>query len=101
MTQYIVSLKASQDLDEIIDYFLSRNIEAGEQFVKKFNKKCQNLTKFPIMGRSYTEVDPSLRGVTLDGYIIFYRLLEDGIVIVRVVSGYRNLKSLFPELDDE
>lgn len=39
MKRYIISPEANQDLEEIIDYFLSRNIDAGERFVGKFNKK--------------------------------------------------------------
>ncbi len=29
------------------------------------------------------------------GYIIFYQVVETGVEIVRVVSAYRDLKSLF------
>lgn len=100
MSRYIISPEASQDLDEISDYFLSRSIKAGEQFVNAFEQKCRNLVKFPNMGRSYAEIEASLRGVPLDGYIILYRVIEDGVEIVRVVSGYRNLESLFSESDD-
>ncbi|NDJ21112.1 type II toxin-antitoxin system RelE/ParE family toxin [Nostoc sp. B(2019)] len=95
--QYEISVEASQDLDNILDYFLQRNIDAGEKFIREFNKKCQNLTKFPNIGRSYTNIDPTLRGIPFDGYIIFYRVFEDRMLIVRVVSGYRDLKSLFTD----
>lgn len=101
MSRYIISPEASQDLDEITDYFASRNIEAGERFVNAFEQKCRNLVKFPNMGRLYAEIEPSLRGVPLDGYIIVYRVIQDGVEIVRVVSGYRNLESLFSESDDD
>jgi toxin ParE1/3/4 len=97
MSICILSPAASRDLDEIFDYFASRNVEAGERFVIAFEQKCQNLMKFPKMGRSYSETDFSLRGVPLDSYIILYRILENGVEIVRVVSGYRNLESLFSE----
>ncbi|NJL61698.1 MAG: type II toxin-antitoxin system RelE/ParE family toxin [Methylacidiphilales bacterium] len=95
MMQYAISLEATQDLDEILDYFLSRNIEAGEKFIREFNKKCEYLTSFPNIGRSYANLDPNLRGISLDNYIIFYRIYENQLVIARVVSGYRNLESLF------
>ena len=99
MSTCIISPAASQDLDEIFDYFASRSVEAGEGFVVAFEQKCQNLMKFPKMGRSYAELESSLRGVPLDEYIILYRPLENGVEIVRVVSGYRNLESLFSEED--
>jgi toxin ParE1/3/4 len=47
------------------------------------------------MGRQYEDLHPGLRGLPLDGYIIFYQIMDDGIEIVRVISGKRNLKSLF------
>lgn len=101
MNRYIISPAASRDLDEIADYFVGRNIEAGERLIQEFNQKCKKLVKFPNMGRSYAEIEPSLRGVPLDGYVILYRVREDSLEIVRVVSGYRDLSSLFSESDDE
>lgn len=97
MKQHIISPEASLDLSEIIDYFTIRNIEAGERFIDEFEKKCKYLANFPNMGRSYANIKPNLRGVPLDGYIILYRIINSGIEIVRVVSGYRNLESLFAE----
>jgi toxin ParE1/3/4 len=31
----------------------------------------------------------------LDGYIIFYRILDDGIEILRVINARRDLPSVF------
>jgi toxin ParE1/3/4 len=47
MKQHIISPEASQDLEEIIDYFASINIDAGERFVDEFDKKCKYLANFP------------------------------------------------------
>ena len=99
MKSHIISQPAIKDLEEIIDYFSSRNIEAGERFINEFEKKCKYLANFPNMGRSYDDIKPALRGLPLAGYIIFYRIINDGIEIIRVVSGYRDLESLF--LEDE
>jgi toxin ParE1/3/4 len=97
MKQHIISPEASQDLSEIIDYFASVNIDAGERFVDEFDKKCKYLANFPNMGRSYENIKPDLRGVPLDDYIILYRVINSEVEIVRVISGYRNLESLFTE----
>lgn len=99
MSQYFISHEASQDLDEILDYFLSHNVEAGERFVKAFNKKCQHLARFPNIGRSYDDVALGLRGIPIQGYILLYTLRDDDIIIVRIISGYRDLDSLFAESD--
>ncbi|MBD2503253.1 type II toxin-antitoxin system RelE/ParE family toxin [Anabaena azotica] len=97
MKQYIISPEASLDLSEIIDYFTARNIEAGERFIDEFERKCKYLTNFPNMGRSYSNIQSDLRGIPLDSYIILYRTINSRIEVVRVVSGYRNLESLFTE----
>jgi toxin ParE1/3/4 len=98
VTIYIISPEASRDLVEIIDYFANRNIiDAGERFVDEFEKKCKYIANLPNMGRSYSNIKPDLRGVPLEGYVILYRVINDGIEIVRVVSGYRDLESLFGE----
>jgi toxin ParE1/3/4 len=95
--RYIISPTASKDLAKILDYFLEKNIDAGDKFTVKFEKKCRNIANFPMIGRSYPEFSPQLRGVPLDNYVIFYTVTDFSIEIVRVVSGYQDLRSLFPD----
>lgn len=52
------------------------------------------------MGRSYEELAPGLRGFTIGNYIIFYRLIENGIAVERLLSGYRDLEALLSENGD-
>lgn len=51
------------------------------------------------MGKSYEQLSANLRGFNIEEYIIFYYPREDGIDIARVISGYRDLESLFLELE--
>lgn len=99
MSRYVINILASQDLNAIADYFAENNLEAGERFFREFNRKCQQLVNFPNSGKSYAQIRPGLRGLSLEGYIIFYRVLGDSIEILRIASGRRNLPSLFEESD--
>jgi toxin ParE1/3/4 len=47
MRTCLISPEASQDLDDIFDYFASNNVEAGERFVIAFENKCEKLLQFP------------------------------------------------------
>ena len=97
MNQYIISTEAIRDMEQILDYLANTNINAGEKFLEEFSKKCRYLTEFPLMGRSYREIRPYLRGLPMKNYIIFYRLSEQGLEIMRVVKGERDLDALFSE----
>jgi toxin ParE1/3/4 len=97
MSNLIISPSASRDLNQIADYFLEVNLEAGEKLFQEFNKKCQKLAMFPNMGRSYSQIRDDLRGLPLDGYIILYKVIDDGIEILRIVSGRQDLESLFAD----
>ena len=101
MNRYIIAPSASRDLNEIIDYFASLNVEVGERLIAAFEKKCQNLINFPMMGRIYEDIRPDLRGVPLDGYIILYQITDNTLEILRVVHGSRNLKDLFESDEDD
>ena len=99
MSRYVINVLANQDLNEIANYFTENSIEAGERFFQAFNRKCQQLVAFPNSGKSYESIRPGLRGLSFERYIIFYRILEDGIEILRVVSGRRDFRALFEESD--
>jgi toxin ParE1/3/4 len=99
MSRYLINVVASRDLNEIADYFANNNLEAGEEFFQAFNRKCQQLVAFPNSGKSYANIRADLRGLSVAGYIVFYRLLDDRIEILRVVSGRRNLQDLFREFN--
>jgi toxin ParE1/3/4 len=97
MPQFIISPTAIRDLEEIIDYFTERNVEVGDRLLDDFSKKCRYLTQFPLIGRSYREIRSYLRGIPMQNYIIFYRTINDGIEIMRVIRGDRNLEAMFEE----
>jgi toxin ParE1/3/4 len=99
MSRYVINVLASRDLSEIADYFAETHVEVGERFFREFNSKCQQLVSFPSSGKSYGAIRSDLRGLSVEGYIIFYRILDDGIEILRVVNGRRNLPSLFSDTD--
>jgi toxin ParE1/3/4 len=90
-----ISPLASRDLNAIADYYVARNIEAGEELLKDFTRKCENLVRFPNLGRSYDHIRTGMRGIPLDGYIIFYQIIDAGVEVLRVVGGRQDLEELF------
>jgi toxin ParE1/3/4 len=92
---FILAPSTTRDLDRLSQYFLETNIEAGERLFKALNQKLYNLTQFPNLGKPYPPLDPNIRGLLVEKYIIFYRVTETQIEIVRIVDGRQNLTQLF------
>jgi toxin ParE1/3/4 len=95
MNSYSFSDDAVHDLVEVCNYIATKNPKAANQLFDTIRQKCRQIAQFPNMGKSYDRLSKNLRGFIVDDYIIFYYPSQDGIDIVRVVSGYRDLESLF------
>ncbi len=95
MNSYIIAPEAIRDLEQIIDYFAMDNIDRGGKFLDEFTKKCRYLTQFPMMGRSYREIRSYLRGLPMKNHIIFYRVVKDGLEIMRIIQANRDLEAIF------
>jgi toxin ParE1/3/4 len=95
MRRYEISRTANADLEEIVDYLSDQSFESSEQFIRKFDQKCQNLVSFPRIGKPYDALQPGLRGFLLDRYIIFYIVTDEAVTIARIVRGDRDLATLF------
>lgn len=92
------TVPASRDIESIIDYIAdNRGLGAAETYLKRINQKCQTLASFPNLGRRRDELFPMVRSFPVDNYLIFYRPITEGIEVLRVVSGYRDLTKLFEQ----
>jgi toxin ParE1/3/4 len=92
----IVSNPANQDLEAIADYLgANYGLAKSEKFIDGMTDRFRYIVQFPRIGRSRNEVSPGLRSLHYEQYIIFYRIEVATIEIVRVVSGYQDLKVLF------
>src|SRR5919199_5434721 len=101
MSSYSFSDEAVRDLDEICNYIAQNNPSAASKLFDAIRKKCKVVASFPNMGKGYEKLVPELRGFTVDDYIIFYYPREDGIDVSRVISGYRDLESLFSDSNED
>lgn len=101
MSEYFLSRQAMNDLTEINDYLFANSQAAADTFLDEISQKFERLAQFPKMGRRRDELSPSLRSFPFQVYLIFYREVEDGVEIARVISGYRDLEALFSDQDED
>lgn len=86
---------AIQDLEEIYDYIAMDNIAAAERLKDRLQKRWRAAADNPGIGRKRDEWYQNLRSVREGNYLIIYHQIEDGIEIVRIVHGARDIEALF------
>ncbi len=88
------SSQAQRDLVDLWLYIANDNPAAADKFLDQIETICKLLSASPLLGRSREELGRSLRSFPVGDYLIFYRPKRMGIVLVRVLSGYRDLDKL-------
>jgi toxin ParE1/3/4 len=87
----VVSLRARSDILAIHSYLAERSLIAADRLLLRFSQRFDELREFPLLGPDRSELRASLRGLLMDGYIAFYVVEADRIVIVRVVDSRMNI----------
>lgn len=97
----IFSDLAYNDLEEIVLYISK---DSKDNAIKFYNKLMDNLTKleeFPNLGLLMPDKKMSEKGyrmIIVNNYIIFYKVYEKNIQILRVLHGGRDYPQLFKNL---
>ena len=86
---------AESDLADIWDYIAQNSPDNADRFIDRIFQTCQeNLASNPHMGRPREELSPGLRSLILGDYIIFYRPIDSGVEVVRVLHGRRDIEGI-------
>jgi toxin ParE1/3/4 len=97
----LYSRAALDDFDEIFSYIAKDNVGSAEVLLEKFNESILKLENFPNLGSvlsedEFTLISSGYRFLVVHPYIIFYRIIEESIVIHRILHGRRDyLRGLF------
>lgn len=91
----IISDQAILDLEEIWQHIGNDNPVAADEQIDKIYGQCLLLQDNPEIGRRREELYNGLRSIVVSKYILFYRIKDEVPEIVRVLSGYRDIDSLF------
>jgi toxin ParE1/3/4 len=94
MSKYTLTRIAETDIDEILNYISSDNLEASLAFYERLLELIRMLGENPNLGRERGQAYDRLRSFPLGNYIIFYRVWAGDVAIVRVVHGSRDLDEL-------
>lgn len=91
----LLSEQAKEDLLDIWQYIAIDSIESADSFVDFIYENCKKLSSYPEIGRKRDELIPGIRYLPIKRYLVFYRIKEKNVEVVRIVSAYRDLDLLF------
>ena len=89
--------EAEQNLDDIFDYIGRQNHSpaAAAKVLRTIIEKCQIYAGQPLMGDRRPDLGESIRCFPVDSYVVFYEPLADGIRVMAIVHGARDIPALF------
>jgi toxin ParE1/3/4 len=82
---------AYSDLAEIWSFIADDSADAADHFLAVLEQKFRLLATQPQMGRSRPELMPELRSFPVGRYVAFYLAMADGIDLLRVLHGARDI----------
>jgi len=101
----VITPAADQDLEEIATYIGHDNPAAATRFVSAATAAFHELVEMTYVGSRVLVNDPRLtdlrrrRVPRFGNYLIFYRVTEEAVQIVRVLHGARDIERIL-DLDD-
>lgn len=87
--------KALRDLEAIAYAIAQDNPDRAATFVAELRQRAQQAAEAPKIFPSRNELVDGLRSVRHGAYLIFFVERDDGILVVRVLHGARDLHRLF------
>lgn len=86
---------AEADIFEVWDYIADDSMGAADRWVDQLDEKFQLIATQPMMGRAREELVPGLRSFPFRRHVIFYMPTGNGIDVVRVLHGARDIDAVF------
>ena len=95
MPRIIIAPEARNDLDAILSYIAQDNPDAAKKLLATLKDKFVLLASSPRIGMLKKTLQPDILGFPIGNYVIFYREIQNGIEVARVLHGARDIERLF------
>ena len=99
MAEILRSARARADLVSIGDDVAERmqSLASANRVLNAIEQKLTLLLRHPLAGEARSDLAPNVRSfpVRKYDYVIFYRPIEEGIEVVRVLHGSRDIPEVF------
>ena len=87
--------QAEADILEIWDYIAEDSMVEADLWVDSLDEKLGLWATQPMIGRARDELAAGVRSLAFGRYLVFFEPLSDGIDVVRVLHGSRDIDASF------
>jgi toxin ParE1/3/4 len=86
MSRYVLSPRAQADIDEIWDYTAETwNADQAERYIRQLHQAIETVARDPRRGLACDHIRPGYRKYSVGSHVLFFRLTDSGIDVVRVL----------------
>jgi toxin ParE1/3/4 len=99
--------KILEDLINLSARIAEHDLAAADDFLDAVAESFERLTQMPFVGVERSFTDTRLSGIRMwfvkgyDKHLIFYRVIDDTIEIIRVLHSARDIENALADDDDE
>ncbi|MCH7988184.1 MAG: type II toxin-antitoxin system RelE/ParE family toxin [Planctomycetes bacterium] len=72
----------------------SQSLETALRFLNAIDAKCEQYARQPMMGTTRPDLQAEVRCFSVGSYVVLYRPITDGILVLLVVHGHRDIPSV-------
>lgn len=97
----VIRLPAEIDIEEAAEELGMWKTTAPRKFRARLAETLDKLERLPLSNAPYETTDLELQDLRAQlirkdfGYLVFYRPVPDGIIVMRVVHSSRNIEAIF------
>ena len=89
--------KARQDVEDIWSYSVEQfGIEKAESYLRDIQRACETVAKNPRRGVGCDHIRAGYRKVSVGSHVVFYRVVERSVIVVRVLRQRMDFESRLP-----
>ena len=95
MPRILRTRQSREDYVSIEDYIAQSSPQNAALISRLFDERLQMLASNNLMGRPRPELAPNLRSWNVHRFVLFYRPIDDGVMLIRVLHASMDITPRF------
>jgi toxin ParE1/3/4 len=89
--------QAEQARLEIWRYIARDNIDAADRVIRRIDATSKQYARSPLLGERRDDLAPDVRCFHVGKYAVFYKPLDNGILVLTVIHSARDIPTVFQQ----